>query len=355
MPSSSVSSETPRQCVPSLDHWVTQWMSVVMSSAGSAVNCCQSQPVVVSPVSVVIVNFQVAGVDRRRRAGLQHGEAVLQVLAGRQLGVVAACGRGSRGIRRSRVELASASRAAPGRPGRGPAGPPGGAAGRRAPGRSRRSPRSGRTRTRPRPARSCGSPGGRSPWRAWWRAGTASCRSSRCGRTGCSGAGAATSRRAASHSTQPVPLGGTDGSTPVISVMRPPVGAACGSRAAAPADLLDAGSRTWKRVSPGTDSTRRSPWCLLTTIRQAMSRPSPVPSPTGLVVKNGSKIRSWISVGMPGPVSPISTSTLPSSRAVRMVSVPVPPIAWRRVVDQVRPDLVELGGVGRDLAAAIWS
>jgi hypothetical protein len=29
----------------------------------------------------------------------------------------------------------------------------------------------------------------------------------------------------------------------------------------------------------------------LTTIRHEMSRPSPVPSPTGLVVKNGSKIR----------------------------------------------------------------
>src|SRR6202051_2652384 len=59
MPSNSVSSETPCQWVPSLDHWVTQWMSVVMSSAGSAVNCFQSHRVV-SPVSVVIVNFQVA-------------------------------------------------------------------------------------------------------------------------------------------------------------------------------------------------------------------------------------------------------------------------------------------------------
>ena len=59
MPSSSVSRETPRQRVPSLDHWVTQWMSVVMSSAGSAVNCFQSH-LVVSPVSVVTVNVQVA-------------------------------------------------------------------------------------------------------------------------------------------------------------------------------------------------------------------------------------------------------------------------------------------------------
>src|SRR6202044_388511 len=41
------------------------------------------------------------------------------------------------------------------------------------------------------------------------------------------------------------------------------------------------GRRTWNRVSPGTDSTRRSPWCFLTTIRHAISSPSPVPSPTG--------------------------------------------------------------------------
>src|SRR3984957_16672877 len=87
------------------------------------------------------------------------------------------------------------------------------------------------------------------------------------------------------------------------------------------------GSRISNRVSPGTDSTCRSPWCLLTTIRQAMSNPSPVPSPTGLVLKNGSKIRFLMSAGMPGPLSPISTSAQSPSRAVRMVSVPVPPIA----------------------------
>ena len=40
----------------------------------------------------------------------------------------------------------------------------------------------------------------------------ARCRSSRCDRTGRTGAGAPTSRRFSSHSTQPVPLGGTVGS-----------------------------------------------------------------------------------------------------------------------------------------------
>ena len=118
MPSSSVSTETPRQRVPSLDHWVTQWMSTVTSSAGSAVNCCQSQRVV-SPASVVTVNDQVAVFTGGVGAGLQHGEAVLEVLAGRQLdAAVAAAAAEAARIPRSRVELASASRA-----GTRPAGP----------------------------------------------------------------------------------------------------------------------------------------------------------------------------------------------------------------------------------------
>ena len=37
-------------------------------------------------------------------------------------------------------------------------------------------------------------------------------------------------------------------------------------------------------------------------------QPNPAPLPTSLVVKNGSKMRSWISSGMPGPLSEISTS-----------------------------------------------
>ena len=49
-----------------------------------------------------------------------------------------------------------------------------------------------------------------------------------------------------------------------------------------------------------------------------------MPWPTGLVVKKGSKIRSLISAGMPGPVSPNSTSSMSRSAAVRIVSVPEP-------------------------------
>jgi hypothetical protein len=40
-----------------------------------------------------------------------------------------------------------------------------------------------------------------------------------------------------------------------------------------------------------------------------MLKPSPVPWPVGLVVKNGSKIRSTTSGGMPVPVSLIAIST----------------------------------------------
>ena len=42
-----------------------------------------------------------------------------------------------------------------------------------------------------------------------------------------------------------------------------------------------------------------------------MDRPSPVPMPTGLVVKNGSKMRASRSGAMPVPVSCTSTSTRP--------------------------------------------
>src|SRR5918999_5601009 len=43
-PSRRVSMETPFQLVPSFDHFVTQWMSTVTSSAGRAVNSSQLQP-----------------------------------------------------------------------------------------------------------------------------------------------------------------------------------------------------------------------------------------------------------------------------------------------------------------------
>src|SRR5262245_21960222 len=77
--------------------------------------------------------------------------------------------------------------------------------------------------------------------------------------------------------------------------------------------LLSCGAHARGRITrnsvwPGLESTSISPWCSVTR-RRAMSRPSPVPPPTGLVVKNGSKIRSCIWLGMPGPLSTTFTTT----------------------------------------------
>ena len=69
-----------------------------------------------------------------------------------------------------------------------------------------------------------------------------------------------------------------------------------------------AGRETRNSVRPGADSTSISASLWLTR-RRTMSRPRPVPLPTGLVVKNGSKMRSRISAGMPGPLSTTRTTT----------------------------------------------
>jgi len=42
--------------------------------------------------------------------------------------------------------------------------------------------------------------------------------------------------------------------------------------------------------APGSVSNVSAPWCLSTMTERAMARPCPVPRPTALVVKNGSKI-----------------------------------------------------------------
>jgi hypothetical protein len=56
------------------------------------------------------------------------------------------------------------------------------------------------------------------------------------------------------------------------------------------------------RISPPSDFTM--PW--------QIERPSPEPTPTGFVVKNGSKMRGRFSGAMPVPVSFTSTTTRPS-------------------------------------------
>src|SRR6516162_1445338 len=53
---------------------------------------------------------------------------------------------------------------------------------------------------------------------------------------------------------------------------------------------------------PNSLSTSIQPWCCLT-MPKTVARPRPVPFPSSLVVKNGSKMRARLSGGMPVPVS----------------------------------------------------
>ncbi len=62
--------------------------------------------------------------------------------------------------------------------------------------------------------------------------------------------------------------------------------------------------------SPGLVSTSMVPACCLTMMSWLSDRPRPVPSPAGLVVKNGLNIFSFTSGGMPVPLSRILISTL---------------------------------------------
>ena len=111
----------------------------------------------------------------------------------------------------------------------------------------------------------------------------------------------------------------------------------CPVPAAAPA----VGRNTRNSVRPGLDSTSISA-SLCVTRRRTMSRPRPVPLPTGLVVKNGSKIRSRCSGGMPGPLSTIRTIDVLAVAGGGHVDAAALGHRVQCVVDQVRPDLVQL-------------
>jgi hypothetical protein len=64
------------------------------------------------------------------------------------------------------------------------------------------------------------------------------------------------------------------------------------------------GMRTSKRAPAGASvTTSIAPPNSSTRIRRATKRPSPVPAPAGLVVKNGSKIRARMAVPTPRPLS----------------------------------------------------
>jgi hypothetical protein len=87
-------------------------------------------------------------------------------------------------------------------------------------------------------------------------------------------------------------------------------------------DGIDAiGSVSAKRAPRSLGTSVRAPPCA-SAIPRLTDSPSPVPSPTNFVVKNGSKIRAAASRGTPGPSSAISTNTVLSDAPVRTCSVP---------------------------------
>ena len=79
----------------------------------------------------------------------------------------------------------------------------------------------------------------------------------------------------------------------------------------------------------------------------------PVPSPTPLVVKNGSKMRPRTSSGMPGPLSSTSSTTASPSGASRLritMWSPCPDarIACSALMTRLSIDLGDLVGIGDD-------
>src|SRR5581483_2850590 len=84
--------------------------------------------------------------------------------------------------------------------------------------------------------------------------------------------------------------------------------------------------------APGSVSTSIVPPCCFTTMSWLIERPRPVPSPAGLVVKNGLNIFSLTDAGIPVPLSRMRISTLFPRSFVVAASVgskPFSPVSWR--------------------------
>ena len=98
-PSSSLSTETPRQWVPNFDQLVTQWMSVSIGSGPRSIRSCHDH-CFCSPRLGGEREPPVGEPDALGRSGGEHREAVLLVLPGRQRrDSCCGGGRGSRGRR----------------------------------------------------------------------------------------------------------------------------------------------------------------------------------------------------------------------------------------------------------------
>src|SRR5947199_586114 len=79
------------------------------------------------------------------------------------------------------------------------------------------------------------------------------------------------------------------------------------------------GSSTTNEAPPSSQFPARSTPPSSVTIPYDTESPRPLPSPGGLVVKNGSKIRGSASSGIPGPVSRTSTQAGRSDGTTRTV------------------------------------
>src|SRR5437868_12408368 len=93
--------------------------------------------------------------------------------------------------------------------------------------------------------------------------------------------------------------------------------------------------------SPDSVSTSMLPPCCFTMMSWLIDRPSPVPSPVGLVVKNGLNILSLTFSGMPVPLSRIRISTL-SPRFFVMIPESIRKI-WEAAYADCSPIVYEPG------------
>src|SRR6516165_3943221 len=113
------------------------------------------------------------------------------------------------------------------------------------------------------------------------------------------------------------------------------------------------GRNTRNVVRPGWEPTSMRPLCSWTTMLWLMLRPSPVPLPGGLVVKNGSNTRAAVSGAIPCPSSSISTHYIAVLRRGANGDRSVRVDRCDRVLDDIGPHLVQLPAVRLDAGQGV--
>jgi len=97
----------------------------------------------------------------------------------------------------------------------------------------------------------------------------------------------------------------------------------CAGEAASSAAAIFGGIRIWNVVpAPCVVAKSISPPCCSTTIDRAIASPWRDPLPTSFVVKKCSKTFSWISSGIPPPVSVTAIAAALSSKEVDIEILP---------------------------------